>query len=289
VHFYQKNIGDFNNATRHLTRVERSLFSDAIELYYDTEKPLTSDVNKLNRLLLAHSQDEKDALLTVLAEFFTLTDDGYFNKRCNEEILKYQSYMDSKSKAGKASAEKRAKQKATCVKHVFNTRATKQNQEPLTINQEPEGGDCNSEETTQKTLPAIPTRYGEVAKALVAVGMQTLNASNPTFIALVDAGATPQEFVDAMQEQKSKNGKTDFNYIVAVVKGRRSDAAKLTLHQGAMPNAPPKNQSIHDKRTATAKAMFGDLENGNDNTRPIYDVSDYTTIEPYRPLISSHG
>lgn len=134
MHFYQKNIGDFNNATRHLTRVERSLFSDAIELYYDTEKPLTSDINKLNRLLLAHSQDEKDALLAVLAEFFTLTDEGYFNKRCNEEILKYQAYMESKSKAGKASAEQRAKQKSTGVQQVFNTTSTKQNQEPITNN-----------------------------------------------------------------------------------------------------------------------------------------------------------
>jgi uncharacterized protein YdaU (DUF1376 family) len=136
MHFYQKNIGDFNNATRHLTRVERSLFSDAIELYYDTEKPLTNDINKLNRLLLAHSQEEKDALLVVLAEFFTLTDEGYFNKRCNEEIVKYQAYMESKSKAGKASAEQRAKQKATGVEQVLNTTPTKQNQEPLTINQE---------------------------------------------------------------------------------------------------------------------------------------------------------
>jgi len=137
MHFYQKNIGDFNNATRHLTRVERSLFSDAIELYYDTEKPLTLDINKLNRLLLANSQDEKDALLVVLAEFFTLTDDGYFNKRCNEEILKYQSYMESKSKAGKASAEQRAKQKATGVEQMANTKATKHHQELLTNNYKP--------------------------------------------------------------------------------------------------------------------------------------------------------
>jgi uncharacterized protein YdaU (DUF1376 family) len=125
MHFYQKNIGDFNNATRHLTRVERSLFSDAIELYYDTEKPLTSDINKLNRLLLAHTQEEKDALLVVLTEFFTLTDEGYFNKRCNEEIVKYQGYMESKSKAGKASAER-----------VLNTTSTKHNHEPITNNQE---------------------------------------------------------------------------------------------------------------------------------------------------------
>jgi len=134
MHFYQKNIGDFNNATRHLTRVERSLFSDAIELYYDTEKPLTSDFDKLCRLLLANSTEEQSALRDVLNEFFTLVDNAYFNKRCNEEILKYHIYMDSKSKAGKASAEQRAKQKSTGVQHVSNRSSAR---EQLTNTQYP--------------------------------------------------------------------------------------------------------------------------------------------------------
>ncbi|MFD1121854.1 YdaU family protein [Methylophilus flavus] len=142
MHFYQKNIPDFNNATRHLTRVERSLFSDAIELYYDTEKPLTKDFDRLSRLLLAHTDDEKAALRDVLTEFFLLTDEGYFNKRCNEEILKYQSFMLSKSKAGKASAEQRANKKSTGVEQVLNTTTTNYNpipntQYPTTNTQDP--------------------------------------------------------------------------------------------------------------------------------------------------------
>jgi uncharacterized protein YdaU (DUF1376 family) len=141
LHFYQKNIADFNNATRHLTRVERSLFSDAIELYYDTEKPLTLDFDRLCRLLLANSVEEKSALRDVLNEFFIITDDGYFNKRCNEEILKYQAYMNGKSKAGKASAEQRAKHKSTPVEQTLNTCATDEQltntQYPIPINQYP--------------------------------------------------------------------------------------------------------------------------------------------------------
>lgn len=150
MHFYQKNIPDFNNATRHLTRVERSLFSDAIELYYDTEKPLVADVKKLERLLLASTEEEKKALGNVLSEFFVLTDDGFFNKRCNEEILKYQSYIDNKSKAGKASAEQRSKQKATGVEQVLNTTST--NYKPITINHNPI---TNNQEPITKTSSAI--------------------------------------------------------------------------------------------------------------------------------------
>lgn len=137
MHFYQKNIPDFNNATRHLTRVERSLFSDAIEMYYDTEKPLIADIKKLERLLIANSDEEKEALGNILNEFFVLTDEGFFNKRCNEEILKYQLLVGSKSKAGKASAEQRAKQKAAGVEQVLNTAPTTNTQYPIPNTQLP--------------------------------------------------------------------------------------------------------------------------------------------------------
>ena len=126
MNYYQKHIGDFNNKTRHLTRVERSLFSDAIELYYDTEEPLISDLKKLERLLLVHSEEEKTALKIVLDEFFVLTDDGYFNKRCDKEVKKYQAFMESKSKAGKASAEQRSNKKVTRVEQVLNRCSTRE-------------------------------------------------------------------------------------------------------------------------------------------------------------------
>ena len=135
MHYYQKHIGDFNNATRHLTRVERSLYSDAIELYYETEKPLVLDFERLCKLLLAVTDEEKTALKSILSEFFTQAENGYFNKRCNEEIVKYQSFIDSRSRAGKASAEKRINTCSTRVQHNGNTRAT--NHKPTTNNQQP--------------------------------------------------------------------------------------------------------------------------------------------------------
>ena len=57
MHYYSHNIGDFNNSTRHLTRVERSLYRDLIELYYDSEQPLQS----VDRAKLAR----KDVQLTI--------------------------------------------------------------------------------------------------------------------------------------------------------------------------------------------------------------------------------
>lgn len=102
---YPHHIGDFNNATRHLTRVERSVYRDLLDLYYDTEKPLTLDRAALCRLVLARSEEESTAVEQVLNEFFYETPTGWFNERCEEEIAAYQANNSQKALAGKASAE----------------------------------------------------------------------------------------------------------------------------------------------------------------------------------------
>lgn len=138
MHFYPHNIADFNNATRHLTRVERSVYRDAIEHYYDTESVLTKDFKTLSKRLLCTSEEEKEALKTVLSEFFIENEDGYFHKRCHDEIQKYRANTSAKAKAGIASAAKR-KQKSTDVEHALNECTTDvqltNNQEPITNNQ----------------------------------------------------------------------------------------------------------------------------------------------------------
>jgi len=149
VHYYQHNIKDFNNATRHLTRVERCSYRDAIELYYDTEKPLISDLNQLARKLLCLTNDEKDALKYVLSEFFYLVDGFYHHTRCDFEIDKFHNTASAKARAGKASADSRRKkkeskieQKATGAEQVLNSvepvfEHNPTNQQPLTNNHKP--------------------------------------------------------------------------------------------------------------------------------------------------------
>jgi uncharacterized protein YdaU (DUF1376 family) len=92
MNLYLHHIGDFNNATRHLTRVERSVYSDSIDLYYDTEHALPSDdFDALARKLMCRDEQEKQALRTVLAEFFVQTELGYSHARCDAEIAKYRA------------------------------------------------------------------------------------------------------------------------------------------------------------------------------------------------------
>jgi uncharacterized protein YdaU (DUF1376 family) len=132
--YYYKHIKDFNNATRHLTRVERSIYSDAIELYYETEAQLTLDFDKLARVLLV-TQDERPALVDVLNDFFEKTETGYKHNRCDEEIAKFHA----KASKAKASADARwgvkdSERNANAYRTQCEGNA---NQQPTTNNQQP--------------------------------------------------------------------------------------------------------------------------------------------------------
>lgn len=151
MHFYPHNIAEFNNATRHLTRVERSVYRDAIELYYHTESPLPAgNLERLSRVLLCVTEEEKAALQMILDDFFVLTELGYFHARCEAEIEKYRLNSSAKARAGKASAEARKNKK----EHVLNNRATDEqlnNKQELINNKQDK--DLNNIFTEPKTTP----------------------------------------------------------------------------------------------------------------------------------------
>lgn len=149
MNHYPHHIGDFNSATRHLTFVERALYRELLDLYYDTERPLIADATKLARRVLAHTDEQREALETVLHEFFEQQDDGWHNARCDREIAAYHERLEQQSRAGRASAAKRAQRQPgeddvgngvgagvrkasnkqpTDAARPFNDRSTNQNQ-----------------------------------------------------------------------------------------------------------------------------------------------------------------
>lgn len=94
MNHYPHHIGDFNNATRHLSRLERSIYRDLLDLYYDTEAPIPAQTDWVCRRILAGSQDERAAVELVLSEFFTKDGDTYRNARCDAEIEAYRARRD---------------------------------------------------------------------------------------------------------------------------------------------------------------------------------------------------
>lgn len=140
MNYYQHHIGDFNNATRHLSRIERSVYRDLIELYYDTERPLPPSIDRLCRLVLAHSDEERTAVQQVLSEFFTESEQGWAHARCDLEITKYQAKAKQAAINGKAGGRpKKSTENQEITEPVSaglrDGSGSKTNQEPITNNQ----------------------------------------------------------------------------------------------------------------------------------------------------------
>ena len=126
MHYYQFNIGDYASHTRHLNVVEDCAYRRLLDFYYLHEKPIKQHDIARQINMREHEQE----VLSVLNEFFLSTDQGFVSPRANKEIEHYHSRIEQASKAGKASAERRFNARSTDVQPTNN-------QEPITINQEP--------------------------------------------------------------------------------------------------------------------------------------------------------
>jgi uncharacterized protein YdaU (DUF1376 family) len=112
MNYYQHHIGDFNNATRHLSLIERAIYRDLLDMYYDTEQAIdASNLDRLARRVQCSTEEQVNALKYVLDEFFNLDNGMYVNNRCEREIAEYHGKKKQASDAGKASAAKRAAKK----------------------------------------------------------------------------------------------------------------------------------------------------------------------------------
>lgn len=137
MNHYPHHIGDFNSATRHISRDERWFYRDLIEMYYDYEKPLPDDFTWICRKLMATTEQEQTLVEQVLVEFFIIRDDGWHNAKCDEVLADYHQNITNKSNAGKASAAAKARKNKASKGNttpVEQNSTTVINQKPKTIN-----------------------------------------------------------------------------------------------------------------------------------------------------------
>lgn len=102
MNYYEHHLGDYAQATSHLTFVEDAAYSRMLRKYYAEEKPLPADLRAVIRLVGARTDEEREAVDIILKEFFTLEEDGWHNKRADDEIAKFASKRD-KAKRSAAS------------------------------------------------------------------------------------------------------------------------------------------------------------------------------------------
>lgn len=159
MNYYEHHLGDYAAATGHLSLIEDAVYTRMIRRYYVQEAPLPADVGQVARLVGAREPEAVAAVEAVLAEFFTLSPDGWHNKRCDEEIAKFREKIAAASRAGRASANARAaisNARSTPVGHPLNDCAT--HQSPDTSLQTPVSQKQEQKRASPSAQPAKGTR-----------------------------------------------------------------------------------------------------------------------------------
>jgi hypothetical protein len=101
--------------------------------------------------------------------------------------------------------------------------------------------------------PPSPTRAGQACLALKAAGIPDVAPSHPKLQALLAAGVSDAELREGAQAAQ-RAGKATFAYTLAVVEGRRRDAANAAP---VPPGAPPPRDDRKSRQLLTAALLTG--------------------------------
>ena len=308
MNYYPHHIGDFNTRTLHLSRLERGIYRDMRDLYFDKEAPLQADKVKLFRLLRITTPEEIEAANAVLDDFFVLTASGWEDAACAADIQAYYDSLEAASAGGKATKKKReeaarlAAELAAAGQSTLDFVEQQQAESARTVPAQcahsagtvREGANQNQNQNQnqkQNQPPATPTLSVERTGAATAVdlsiafrkeGVQS-QSSDPRLLALAEQGVSVDTLLSACAEaKKSKpNGGISLGYVVGILQ-RWAGEAKTMSVAGALPPsraAPGGAASAKDKaRQETLDGLTGIGQRTHERTHNIIDITPGRTV-----------
>lgn len=99
--------GRYEKKTDHLSALQHGIYFLLLKQYYKTRRPLPANAKQLFIICRAFDQAEQEAVMSILGEFFTLSEDGYHNDTADEELEKQSQITEKRSLAGKIGATHR--------------------------------------------------------------------------------------------------------------------------------------------------------------------------------------
>ena len=231
MNYYEHHLGDYLRDTAHLSMLEDGAYRRLLDAYYIKELPIPASLRDAYRLARAQTKPERDAVQTVLREFFEETPKGWVHKRCESEIARFQekrlkaqrsaaarwgAHQPQSERNANASGQDDANGMRThCEGNAHHT--------PVTSHQSP---DIEDREDTRH-IPAQQRVSVEAAVviALKAEGIGDCNPGHPDLAALLQAGAEVGNFVSAARTAVGK--RKGFAYVLGIVKGQLAEARQL--------------------------------------------------------------
>lgn len=252
MNYYPFHIGDYASATRHLTWDEDMAYRRLIDAYYTREAPIPTDLRQAHRLVMATTPEQREAVNTVLTEFFTETPDGWINSRCDAEITAFRT----KSEKATQSAQARWRNaKAMPTQSERNANASQTACER--IENECEGNAPNTNTNTNiSTTNVVDSRKRNVVKKPVDVSQEVWDS----FSAIRKAKRAPisQIAIDGISREADKAGVTlEQALTVCCERGWQSFKAEY-VKQSAQINGRPLTAA--ENYVAQKNAMRGNDE-----------------------------
>jgi len=264
VNFYPFHIGDYASATQHLTDLEDLAYRRMMDVYYVSERPLPLDRRQLYRLLRANSQDMRDAVDVVIAEFFTETEDGWRHGRCDAEIEKARAKSDKAKANGKLGGV--AKAKRTLDGEIAD--ATKEPSKGLAPNPNP---NPNPKRIDEVVARARDPDADLERKLRQAAGWQSDPSPKLAIIgpiqALIDAGADlEQDVLPVIQAIAPNADGRSWNYFlkaIARARDKRIEASQIVTkpHEIGAFNGPGTRHN--PSRSSTIDTILQTLGTGS--------------------------
>lgn len=252
-------IADYLADTTRLNTEQHGAYLLLIMDYWRNGAPPNDDevLANITRLSLQQWRKHKATLLKL----FVINDGLLTHKRIEDELLKASENAEKYAERAKKAAAKRwSKESSSNATSIPNSNL-KENLEdmladatspsPSSINELSNVSEnCNLVGKTEKTR--TQNQIGLIAEGLRNIGFMPFNPTLEKFVALVEAGATVDEFVHTALEFKGDSEKFNASYLFGTMTKRRQAALNKTpLHKGALP-ASAYQQSID----ACAKAVF---------------------------------
>jgi uncharacterized protein YdaU (DUF1376 family) len=162
MHYYKRNIGDYHKKAGRLSILEHGAYTLLIDACYDRERFPT--IGEAIDWAWASTDEEKQAVESVLRRFFTLEDGVYVQGRIMEEIAAYhENSKINKRIAIDREEKKRSVMNESCTKREPTVNEPPPNHKPLTINQEP----LREEQAVRKNFKApAPQEVLEYANSI---------------------------------------------------------------------------------------------------------------------------
>ena len=121
--WYKRFPGDYLSKTQHLSLAGHGAYCLMLETYYATERPLPRDRAARYRLLRAFDPDEREAVDSVLAEFWIEGPDGWVNQKATEVMAEARDRSDTARKSANHRWRKDANADANAVRPHMRTQS----------------------------------------------------------------------------------------------------------------------------------------------------------------------